>query len=538
MGKSPLSLARMSAQSKWNWQNPETFLRGAVWFCGGVVCLWLVILSVQVALRCAFPWDLFVWAESPFLTDMLKLDQGKPIYGPVEDGNSFVYSPGLTYLIYALLKPLGLHLDIRYCRIITVAVAVLASVVAGFAMRRAITKITGDQVGRGFILLGMGLALLVIFKNFNADIVHPDNLVMLHTAGLLWLTLRAVQEKSFGWAVATMLFAGVGVFAKQTLCVAFLGPALVFLRFRPWEWGKTLTVGFLGVLFSGVALAILWAPENAKFYTWEVLTAQKIHLTRFYWMGIDFVHADRALLLVLAVAAAIVLLRSGAEGRNYVQIWLALGIFSVAPGALAFVKHFGTWNNLIIHQLWLFLLVWPALGVWLARKRSATEAETSAPFSYLLGVVLILFVGVLLPVRYPMDGKIYAACEEIQNRVTADIAGGKRVMVAHGTMYQLRAGSQEIPLDRANSIIDLMAAGFSGRVKTAERIRAQYYDRLYLAVEDWYDEEMRAAIHEYYQVDAVIKKPDSPDRAELGRSLLLIGDCLVMSPKSGVSPGR
>jgi hypothetical protein len=503
-----------------------------------VVLVYLGLLAVQVGLRVAFPWDLYVWAESPFLTDMLKLDQGKPIFGPVEDGNSFVYSPGLTYLIYALLKPLGLHLDIRYCRIITVAVAVLASVVAGFAMRRAITKITGDQVSRGFILLGMGLALLVIFKNFNADIVHPDNLVMLHTMGLLWLTLRAVQEKSFGWAVATMLFAGVGVFAKQTLCVAFLGPALVFLRFRPWAWGKTLTVGFLGALFSGVALAILWAPEFAKFYTWEVLTAQKIHLTRFYWMGIDFLHADRALLLVLAVAAAIVLLRAGPEGRNYVQIWLALGIFSVAPGALAFVKHFGTWNNLIIHQLWLFVLVWPALGVWRARKCSAAETEAAAPFNYLFGVVLALFVVVLLPVRYPMDQKIHAACEAIQNRVTADIAAGKRVMVAHGTMYQLRAGSQEIPLDRANSIIDLMAAGFSGRVKTAERIRAQYYDRLYLAVEDWYDEEMRAAIHEFYQVDAVIKKPDAPDRAELGRSLLLIGDCLVMSPRAEVAPVR
>jgi hypothetical protein len=111
--------------------------------------------------------------------------------------------------------------------------------------------------------------------------------------------------------------------------------------------------------------------------------------------------------------------------------------------------------------------------------------------------------------------------------------------VAHGTMYLLWAGSQEIPLDRANSIIDLMAAGFSGRVKTAERIRAQHYDRLYLTVEDWYDDEMRAAIHEFYQVDAVIPKPKSPDRAELGRSLLLIGDCLVMSPKrEATTPAR
>jgi hypothetical protein len=516
-------------QSKW--RDPEWFLQTVVRGCGVVAGVWVVVLTVQVALRCAFPWDLYVWAESPFLTDLLKLDQGKPIYGPVEDGNSFVYSPGLTYLTYAALKPFGLHLDIRYCRIVSVLLAVAASVVAGFVMRRASRSILPTSAGGGWVWLGAGLALLVIFKNFNADITHPDNLVMFHTAVLLGLTLRAGLTKSFGWAVATMIFAALGVFAKQTLCVAFVGPALAFAVLRPWPWPRVLGVGIIGAGASALALAGLWAPEWARFYTWEVLTTQKIHLTRFYWMGIDFLHAERALLLVLAVAAVVILLRAGRAGRDYLVIWLALGICSVAPGALAYAKHFGTWNNLIIHQFWLWLLVGPALSIWLAQRRSGPAAEGVAPFQYLLGLTLAMFVLVLFPVRYPMDRTIYATCQEIQERVTADVAAGKRVLVAHGTMYQLRAGSQEIPLDRANSIIDLMAAGFSGRVKTAERIRARYYDRLYLAVEDWYDAEMRAAIHEHYQVDAVIPKPTSPDRAELGRALLLIGDLKVMSPR-------
>lgn len=516
--------------------DPRSFARLILWACGGITCLWILLLAIQVMLRCLFPWDLYVWAESPFLTDMLKLEQGKPIYGPLADGNSFVYSPGLTYLTYAILKPFGLHLDIRFCRIVTVVIAVLASLIVGFALRRAVRMIFGESADKkeGSTVttwLGAGIALLVIFKNFNADITHPDNLVMFHTAALLWLTLRSLQERSLKWALGTMIFAAVGVFAKQTLCVAFLGPALVFLRFKPWSGKTAWAVAFFGMIVSAIALAALWYPEHAKLYTWDVLTRQKLHLTRVYWMGVEFIHADRALLLVMAIGAAIYLWRTrDLSGRSYLQVWFALGIFSVAPGALAYVKHFGTWNNLIIHQLWLFLLVWPVLVIWFRRLKT-TDSVSDANFTYATGVVLVLFLLALLPTRFPMGRQVYVACQEIQNRVTADITAGKRVLIAHGTMYQLRAGSREIPLDRANTIVDLGAAGLSDQVGTVTRIKNHYYDRLYLAVEDWYDPAMREAFRKYYQVDTIIPKPDVSDRIELGRSLVLIGDCIIMSPR-------
>lgn len=509
-----------------------------------IVCAWLVILAVQVAWRCAFPWDLHFWAESPMMTDLLKLDSGQPVYGPPEDGNSFVYSPGLTYLTYALMKPLGLHLDIRYCRIVTVAVGVFAGIFAGSAALRAVKMIAPENHLRGFGWLGAGIGVLVIFRNFNADVTHPDNLVMFHTAVLLWLTLGALRRRSIGWAIGTMIFAAIGVFAKQTLCIAFIGPALVFLRFKPWGGRNSFILLFVGMLSSGLALTALWLPEFAKFYTWDVLTAQRIHPTRAYWFFIDFMHIERAPLAFLAVAAAIILWNAGKAGREYLQVWIAIGLCSVAPGALAFMKHFGTWNNLMIFALWLFLLLWPAVGVWLAGLPEKFRA-TETTFHHWLAAVLGIFVLLLAPTRLPADKKIHAACAEIQDRITADIHAGRRVLVAQGTMYQLRAGSKEIPLDRANSIADLKAAGFSNRVKTVERIRNHYYDRLYLAVEDWYDDEMRAAIREHYQTDKVIAKPDTPDRSEFGRFIPLIAECKIMSPRTNVpamtadgGPGR
>src|SRR5690606_29365380 len=139
---------RMAVPNRFLPNDPRSFARLILWACGGITCLWILLLAIQVMLRCLFPWDLYVWAESPFLTDMLKLEQGKPIYGPLADGNSFVYSPGLTYLTYAILKPFGLHLDIRFCRIVTVVIAVLASLIVGFALRRAVRMIFGESADK------------------------------------------------------------------------------------------------------------------------------------------------------------------------------------------------------------------------------------------------------------------------------------------------------------------------------------------------------------------------------------------------------
>ncbi len=116
------------------------------------------------------------------MTNMLKLHLGQPLFGPPADGNSLVYSPGLEYPTFALLKPLGLDLDIRYCRLVTVDIGVLAGVVAGLALRRVFARVAPENRFPRFAWLGGALAVLVIFKNFVSDVPHRDNLVILHTA--------------------------------------------------------------------------------------------------------------------------------------------------------------------------------------------------------------------------------------------------------------------------------------------------------------------------------------------------------------------
>src|SRR5262249_4066927 len=92
-----------------------------------------VPLRPEVARRGRLPWDIMLWAESPFMVNILKLHAGQPIFSPPGDVNSFVYSPGLEYLAYALLAPFDLALDVRWCRAVNVGLGFAAAAVAAFA---------------------------------------------------------------------------------------------------------------------------------------------------------------------------------------------------------------------------------------------------------------------------------------------------------------------------------------------------------------------------------------------------------------------
>ena len=520
--------------------NTPLWQRWLVRFLFVVVIVYLAWLTAVIGLRAQFPWDLFMWPESPFMTNMLKLERGQPLFGPAADGNSFVYAPGLEYITFALLKPLGLHLDIRFCRLVNVAIGLSAGVLAGLTMRRALKMVAPDNRFPHFAWLGGGVAVLVIFRNFTADVTHPDNLVMLHTAGVFLLTLWAWREKRFGVAVLVMLFAGWGVFAKQILALSFLGPVVVFARFNPWGWRKWFVLVAVGVLSAASAVVVLAWSHDARFFLLELLPSQGIHLTRFYWMTIDLVTADRAFLLMLGLIAVGFLWRSGPAGREYVQFCAAIGVFSVCPNVASYVKAMGVWNNLIIFQLWLVLLVWPAIALWLTRaaNRCRPAADEAPIFDWTVVVLLVAFVGLLLPSKTPAHPVMYDRCREIQKLVDADIQAGRKVLIGHGMIYLLRAGSREVPLDRVNTLLELRMADRVGLSRFGERVRTHYYDRMFLTVEEWYPPEIIAEIETYYQVETVIPKIQASDHIATGRYLALIAPCRILVPRKSEAQGQ
>ena len=226
-----------------------------------VVVVLGVVLFVEVGWRISFPWDLYVWSESPFLTNMLKLENGSPIFTSPEDANSFVYSPGLEYITWFALKPFNLQLDMRFIRLVNVAIGFVASGFAALVMKEFLARASGQKVSRPTFAAAWLAAILIQFKNFTADVSHPDNLVQLHAMSVLWLTLVAQRQTSFRYGLIAIIWAGAGVLWKQTQIATFMGVIIALALTGGWRGWQLGFLAMTGVASAFLALKWLWASE-------------------------------------------------------------------------------------------------------------------------------------------------------------------------------------------------------------------------------------------------------------------------------------
>jgi len=506
-----------------------------------VIC-WMVIsfalvLAVETALRIVFPWDMYLWPESPFMTNMLKLHHHLPVYSAPADGNSFVYSPGLEYLTFALLKPFGLELDIRFCRLVSTVLGIMAAGFGALAVRRLAGSTIAAARTKIFFVATWGVIWLVLSRNFLADITHPDNIHMFHATLIFWLCLSALETKRFGLAVLTILIAGLGVFTKQTCATAFLGPAAVFAIYNPWGWRRWLLLVALGGLMLGLSVWLLWLPEYGKFFTFDLPSRQGVWLAKSYMMAFDSLNMDRGLLVFLALIAGFWLWNMGGAARRYLICWAGVGFFSVLPAAVAYLKTMGMWNNLIIFEVWFIMLVWPFFGMLLdslAAKSAPQNRVADEPDRRIIPTaivaLMVLFLVLIFPMKMPPRPGYYAYGRAIEAAVQRDIQAGRKVLVSHGTEFLIRSGDTEIPRDRANSILELDAGKFGSLSEMRARINARYYDRIYLIMGTWYGPDIIGDINRNYAMDSVISSPPYKVRLVYGYGELM-EDCKILSPR-------
>jgi hypothetical protein len=503
-----------------------------------IIFAFVAVLAVETALRIRFPYDLYFWSESPFLTNLMKLDHHQPVYTNPADGNSFVYSPGLEYLCFAILKPFGLELDIRFCRLISVALGIFASCFGALAATRFTRSAGPIARPKLFFLASWGLLWLVLSKNFLADVNHPDNLHAFHAMLLFWLSLVAVETRRFGVAMLTMLVAGIGVFTKQTEAISFAGPALAFAIFNPWGWRRWLLLVAVGALTIAISLYLLWLPPDARFWTLDLLRHQRIWPTKSYTMATEAIFMDRGVILMLAILAVPCLWNARNPARRYLVIWTLVGIFSVLPNVLAYLKTMGTWNNLIIFEIWMTLLVWPFFallaGSFPAAKPAPRELSALPWDSRLLPAMVcalvVFFLLLLVPMKVPPRPGDYAFAHQLEDAVRADLKAGRKVLLTHSSEILIRAGITEPPLDRCNSVLELFAGRLDDKSGIKSRLNAHYYDRIYLVMGDWYESNVLAVINRNYETNYVIPKSPYKFRMIYGYGELM-GDCPVLSPR-------
>lgn len=439
--------------------------------------------------RVRFPFDLYLWAESPFMTNMLKLWAGEPIYGPPELANSFVYPPGLELICHALLHPFGKDLDVRFCRAIVVALGVMAALLASSAALR-LHRRERSLLARASAAL---VAWLFIHGTLTSDVVHPDTLHMAHATACLVLSLRVIDQRSERAAIAVAILAGLGVLVKQTEAASLLGVLAIaghVFGIRSKAFVKALLAGSLAAALSA---GWLFSNPDARFQLFTLLSRHPIMWDRLPLVWNPF----QVILMTLAALSVIRLIRRG-NGRA-VAAWAVLGGTCVLPNLLSFIKMMGGWNSFGLIDLWLFIPTWSLLvggpRTLLGRVR--------------IPLVFALAAWLLRSVKHAPSDEYIEHFRTIEARISGDLASGKHVLVGQGAMMLIHAGVRVAPLDREGSMLELGAGRLGHLTGTARRFDAGAYDRVYLST-TWMGAEARAALERRYVQEGVIEPPGPP----------------------------
>jgi len=440
----------------------------------GLAFLLFGLLVAEVVVRVPFPCDLFFWAESPFMTDMLKITNGLPIYTDPTDANSFVYPPGLLYLTHAVLGPLGLALDIRACRVVNILIGVAAALTSASIVTSLASELRAGLSRRAFFALAFASATLLIFSNPSATVPHPDSLHALHASATLLLTYTALHRRSLAFALAAMAVAGLGVFTKQPAALSVIGVGAALLVGHRWGRQPAALLLATGLSVTGVAMASLLVPPNARFFLFSLPAAQGIQWWKIIGLVDMFFRGNRIVLLVLAPACVLYLHRRGGEaGRHFVLAWSLVGVFEVLPNVSAVLKTMGASNNLTIMGLWLFLPVWAVLGYGGAEDRASGLAGAR-----LVGVAAILLS--LFPAQLPPSASQQLYCRRLIDTIGADLRAGKRVLLGHGTTPLIWNGSTDVPRFRSNTILELSVGGKTQLLAAIQdKVERARYDRVY-----------------------------------------------------------
>ena len=442
----------------------------------------VIILAKQVIDRILFPWDYLVASESAFLTNMWKLSVGEGIYSAPVQANSFVYSPGLEYLSYALLDPFGVALDIRFCRVIVVLLGLGAAFLAArYAHRVLSLYVEGAPQARVTFAVTFVTFTLLIFKGFTSDVCHPDNLHLVYLAMGLCLGLFAIERGSYVAAVATVAILGLGMLLKQSAAFGVVGAVAFFVvdYRRSWGRAKTALLIVVGVASLGLAIGILWGLHPyAKFYTFDLVRAHPIEWARVRNLTNEILWTPHRLILVVVTLVGVwnVARHRSDNVRRAFRFWVWFGGAGALPSLFAYMKVFGTNNNLAAIDLMLASLAVPCLLI----AMSSTETKAASVAHHGAFALLFFLIATLWPSKRPPTDNEFDYMSEWEWRVAKDLRLGHKVLVAHGTSVLLRAGATEVPRDRANSTLELNTGALDRLADTAKRFEEGVYSRVYL----------------------------------------------------------
>ncbi|MFN8666684.1 MAG: hypothetical protein U0164_05725 [Gemmatimonadaceae bacterium] len=509
----------------------------------GAVGLALAALY-QVSFYLRIPVDLLSFAESPYITDIIKLREGLPLYTPVADNNSYPYTPGSQLLTYAIGSAFGHGTDIAFLRHVQFCYVLLASLIAGLvADGMAQLLIPQERRGSRGLWLACCASLLFLvaldprFNNFVHSL-HNDGLAMLISMSAAWLAVSHARGARRWHLVAMALLPALAFLVKQNQLM-WAGLFAIYLWFegttpKRWVLAYGVAAGVLGVAVMGGSVLVL--GENFRYWIFGALGDKQVSLARsvlhLIWAG---------LYLTFGLLALVRFVLPG-RSRAATALWLMTGtmfaLTTYTSGLGWTANHMGP--AMMLATAW-FLVV--ARDAWPDGAGSGWEALVAPAAA--AGVVLAVMGG-LGVVRLPrnevspdLPRYIAAVNREFEGMDPATVLldNGSWPYLAKGIVMKDRSSPVTLHATNNQSFINRPALA-----ETIQRIKERRYRRILARLIDTdqspYDfhdrgSGVKSAILENYQI---VRRIPGVEGVQVWWPLNLLAEVVVLEPRSAAVP--
>jgi len=436
------------------------------------------LYAIESAVR--FPADILLWSEGDFVSDIVKLKIGYPLYSDPANIDSFTYTPGSQILTRAIARLFGAPDSIPVFRAIQLLYVALAALLSGLTCRRIVTlALGGARVAHSRLWAAVWVSgLFLIGGNLVtspfAHLLHNDALALLVCALAYYLLVEWVGTGRAWLLLPMALVPGLGFLAKQSLMVwAGVYTLYLILWGRSLGWSRILL--FAAASFGGIALAVgvcylAWG-ENFFYWTFAVMGNHGISPLR------SVQHALDAWAYFAAGLIGGIVLLPWRRMDQLAGLWLvALGLLAIeayTSGIAWMLNHMGPgsmlcgiWFMAALVRGWRWLDGAQPAGGFPAWGRALAAATT-----LVLGLSGLGMIRVPTPVL-PDDAHRYA--REIEQQFEGQPVD--RVLLDYGSWIYARHGV--VMKDHAAPI------GEAGYTETADfsgilaRIASRYYSRI------------------------------------------------------------
>lgn len=435
----------------------------------------------QVGFSVFYPGDYLIWAETEFVSDILKFRVGYPIYTTELNNESFLYPPGSQLITYLISAVLGNGTSVTFFRVVQLGYALGAAAFA-FMSFRGLMQLRYSENGSSpaipLSFLWLPLLFLVASNSITNPFVHNlhnDSLGQLLAAAGYFVLVKYALTRDWRLLVFMALIPAAGFMVKQV--VAIWAPLFVIylgLFDRPRSIRRTIIVAVAA--FGGIALAVgigslIWG-SHFQYWIFQAAGNHPVSPIR------GFQHIlDTWPYWAVGLLGGFVLLRGRFSPQVFGlwAIWLALFLGEAATSGIGWMlNHMGPGS--LIAGIWLAAALTRLWNVEIPDMLGRLWHQRWLGYATALAVVLLLFNGLgmfHLPVRtVPEDSIRYF------NELEAEFKGlpTDKVLLDSGSWHYLN--NDVVMKDRVTSIGDRgygQTGDFSGII---QRLESKHYDKI------------------------------------------------------------